>query len=210
MPRKLRAAKLPRWVDRYKLAHLFSLELPLIAGEGYRRSEDGRSVADDNAIRAAWQRLDADLVLLWINGWAPSVRFLMPEAKEPGVPGTRPAGWWHYCAPAPRRRREKRLPASPRTSAAGRGGADRTPFAPHCHGPRFDGGADGSRENERPRAARADRRIADERSKSCAPKVLRLAEDAPPPTDTDTPADFLECNTDRRGRCRKRFDLRRI
>jgi hypothetical protein len=110
MPRKLRGAKIPRGLDDYKLAELFSLERPLIPTEGYCRSEDGRYVADDSAIRAAWQRLSAALVLLWINGWAPtSARFLAPHVREPGVPGTRPAGWWCHCAPTPRRRRESEI-----------------------------------------------------------------------------------------------------
>jgi hypothetical protein len=109
MPRKLRAAKVPRGLDDYKLAELFSAKRPLIPQEGYHRREDGRYYSDDDAIRNAWQRLGKSLVLLWINGWAPSVRFLVPDAKKAGVPGTRPAGWWRHCAPSPRRRGESEI-----------------------------------------------------------------------------------------------------
>jgi hypothetical protein len=109
MPRKVRSAKVPHGLTDYRVAELLSLQRPLIPTEGYCRREDGRYVADEVAIRAAWQRLDAALVQLWIGGWAPSVRFLVPEAKEPGMPGTRPAGWWKYCAPDRRRRGESQI-----------------------------------------------------------------------------------------------------
>jgi hypothetical protein len=109
MPRKVRSAKAPHGLTDYHVAELLSLQRPLIPTEGYCRREDGRYVADEVAIRAAWQRLDAALVQLWIGGWAPSVRFLVPEAKEPGMPGTRPAGWWRHFAPSPRRRGESEI-----------------------------------------------------------------------------------------------------
>jgi hypothetical protein len=123
MPRKLRAAKVPRGLDDYKLAELFSAKRPLITQEGYHRREDGRYYSDDDAIRNAWQRLGKSLVLLWINGWAPSVRFLVPDAKKAGEPGTRPAGLvalLRTAATAATRERDQ-LPAPRGSPGRGRG-----------------------------------------------------------------------------------------
>jgi hypothetical protein len=101
MPLKLRAARRPHGLDDYRLSELFSLRRPLIALNGY--------AGDEAAIAAAWARLERPLVELWISGWKPAVKFVVSEAEEPGAPGTRPAGWWRYCAPEPRGKRESEM-----------------------------------------------------------------------------------------------------
>jgi hypothetical protein len=101
VPRKLRPLKRLHGVDDYHIAELFSLQKALLAFHGYW--------GDEAAIAAAWATLERPLIELWITGWEPRVRFLMRDAAIPGAPGTRPVGWWKYCAREPRRKQESEV-----------------------------------------------------------------------------------------------------
>src|SRR4051812_20529318 len=92
-------------VDDYRLAELLTLQPPLIAGAGYYDPEvRGDRVAeqrDTDAIEQAWRELEDQLLALWIAGWQPELKFTGPVQR--GGPGTRPPGWWRFCATEPRR-----------------------------------------------------------------------------------------------------------
>ena len=94
----------------YEIAEAFHLRPPLIPSEGFLgkvpNGERGALNRDWEAIALAWQTHGDELIELWVSGWTPSVKFLDTAAKLPGAPGTRPAGWWRFCAPRPRRKRE--------------------------------------------------------------------------------------------------------
>jgi hypothetical protein len=81
----------PRVLDDFKLSELLSLQAPLIHGGFYDPDALGLYCSDKRdvaAIERTWHEREHELLMLWISGWQPAVKFVMPF--EPGRPGTRP------------------------------------------------------------------------------------------------------------------------
>lgn len=60
----------------------------------------------DQAIAEQWARREHQLVAAWVNGWTPASKFACFVDRPGSRAGTRPPGWWRFCAPVPRRPRE--------------------------------------------------------------------------------------------------------
>ena len=98
---RIRTSRKLRTLDDYKVCEALTLRSPLIPTEGFwDRHGPGLRCAeqrDEQAIGAAWRAGERFMLGLWVSGWQPTVEFVVFD--EPGRPGTRPPGWWKYCAP---------------------------------------------------------------------------------------------------------------
>jgi hypothetical protein len=99
-----------------EMKEALSLDPPWVSGGFDTKPVDrGCDHRDEAAIAAAWRERERELLEAWTSGWVPSHKFAGP--MRPGKPGTRPPGWWKYCAPTPRRRGETETQYLDRTNS---------------------------------------------------------------------------------------------